>query len=90
MLKAIAENKITSALLTAYIIAMTGGVITNTYWNGKQDTKHVAEVKRSTGVDESERDRTTLAIKLSLEARDMAQINGALVGVHHDRGRHGH
>jgi len=89
MLKAITDNKVASALLTAYIIAMTGGVITSTIVNFGQDTKHVAEVERSKGVDVSEAERTTLAIKLALEARDMAVANGAVVGIFHDRDRHG-
>ena len=89
MWKAIAENKITSGLLTAYIIAMTGGVITATIVNFGQDTKHSAEVERSKGVDVSEAGRTTLAIKLALEARDMAIANGAAVGIHHNSAHHG-
>ncbi len=64
---------------------MTGGVITSTVVNFGQETAHVAEVKRSTGVDEFEADRTTLAIKLALEARDMAIQNGTAVGIHHNR-----
>ena len=84
MWKAITENKVTSTLLAAYIGSMTGGVITATIINFVQDTAHHAEVKRSMGVDEAERDRTTLAIKLALEARDMAIQNGTAVGIHHN------
>ena len=89
MLKDISEHKLAAGLITAYIIAMTGGVITATIVNFGQDTAHVAEVKRSSGVDVSEAERITLAIKLALEARDMAITNGAIVGVHHDRDHHG-
>ena len=89
MWKAITENKVTSTLLAAYIGSMTGGVITATIINFVQDTAHTAEVKRSTDIDLMERDRTTLAIKLALEARDMAITNGAIVGVHHDRDHQG-
>ena len=84
MLKAITDNKVAVGLVTAYIIAMTGGVITATIVNFGQDTAHVAEVKRSTDIDGMERDRTTLAIKLALEARDMAIQNGTAVGIHHN------
>ena len=88
MLKALSENKLASGLMLAYIVAMTGGVITATIINFAQDGRHIDEVGRSKGVDKTQEERITFGIGLALEARDMALKNGAAVGIHHNNTNH--
>ena len=85
MWDSIKDSKLAIGLITAYIVAMTGGVINATVVNFGQDTAHVNEVDRSKGVDEKESSRTTFSITLALEAKELAIKNNAMIESHrHD------
>jgi|TARA_R110000744_G_scaffold49201_3_gene106975 hypothetical protein len=82
MWNSIKDSKLIIGLLTAYVVAMTGGVINATVVNFGQDTAHVNEVDRSKGVDKKESDRTTFSITLALEAKELAIKNSAIAEAH--------
>ena len=82
MWNSIKDSKLIIGLLTAYVVAMTGGVINATVVNFGQDTAHINEVDRSKGVDKKESDRTTFSITLALEAKELAIKNSAIAEAH--------
>tara|TARA_R110000803_G_scaffold208019_1_gene276369 strand:- start:799 stop:1056 length:258 start_codon:yes stop_codon:yes gene_type:complete len=82
MWNSIKDSKLIIGLLTAYVVAMTGGVINATVVNFGQDTAHANEVDRSKGVDKKESDRTTFSITLALEAKELAIKNSAIAEAH--------
>jgi hypothetical protein len=82
MWNSIKDSKLIIGLLTAYVVAMTGGVINATVVNFGQDTAHMNEVDRSKGVDKKESDRTTFSITLALEAKELAIKNSAIAEAH--------